>query len=153
MSWFISGYGNDTTLNTWSLFPELCTIPFMILTNCLSLSQIKYGAKSESLKFGTQSYYFLMLIFVILLIPCVIVGKDAEQRWVTRRHVSRHIISLLRLLCVSVGGLLYHRQQHRFTDKMNRYIEDIELNIRNDIRQGQSQNLQHPDVQTNMTAC
>ncbi|XP_030576205.1 plexin-C1 [Archocentrus centrarchus] len=69
---------------------------------------IKYGDISVSLDLGAEFQYLLMLIPVLLLIPCIVV----------------------------VVGFLYQRQQHRFTDKMNKFIEDMELNIRNDIRQG-----------------
>lgn len=41
--------------------------------------------------------------------------------------------------------IVYRRKQMTLTAKMNKYVEDMELDIRNDIRQGQSQILtMHP---------
>ncbi|KAL3976653.1 hairy and enhancer of split 2/6/7 [Sarotherodon galilaeus] len=70
---------------------------------------IKYGDKSVELENKDKSagYYFPMLILVLLLIPAIITVV-----------------------------LFYQRQQQRLADKMNKFVEDLELNIRNDIRQG-----------------
>ena len=35
--------------------------------------------------------------------------------------------------------IVYRRKQKTLTAKMNKYVEDMELDIRNDIRQGQPQ--------------
>ncbi|XP_005951496.2 plexin-C1 [Haplochromis burtoni] len=70
---------------------------------------IKYGDKSVTLENKDKSgvSYFPMLILVLLLIPAII-----------------------------TVALFYQRQQQRLADKMNKFVEDLELNIRNDIRQG-----------------
>ncbi|XP_047430734.1 plexin-C1 isoform X1 [Mugil cephalus] len=75
----------------------------------MKLTHIEY----LQVKYGSQtvqlfqpSYHWLL--FFLLLIPCVIVG----------------------------AVMIYRSKQKQLTDKMNRIMEDLELNIRNDIRQG-----------------
>ncbi|KAM6961556.1 plexin-C1 [Tautogolabrus adspersus] len=68
--------------------------------------EIKYGDKTINLK-STLHLYLLMLL-VLLLIPCIIVAVV----------------------------IIYRSKQKKFTEKMNRVMEDLELDIRNDIRQG-----------------
>ncbi|XP_061570692.1 plexin-C1 [Cololabis saira] len=48
------------------------------------------------------------------------------------------LLALLPILfiIVVVGIMFYRRQTKNFTSRMNRFMEDVELNVRNDIRQG-----------------
>ncbi|XP_030295681.1 plexin-C1 isoform X1 [Sparus aurata] len=68
---------------------------------------IVYGDKEVTLTRPSSVLYFLMLL-VLLLIPCIIV----------------------------LVIIVYRRKQMTLTAKMNKYVEDMELDIRNDIRQG-----------------
>ncbi|XP_060885192.1 plexin-C1 [Labrus mixtus] len=68
--------------------------------------EIQYGDNTISLK-STFHLYFLILL-VLLLIPCIIVAVV----------------------------IIFRSKQKKFTEKMNRVMEDLELDIRNDIRQG-----------------
>ncbi|KAK1906404.1 hypothetical protein KUDE01_008802, partial [Dissostichus eleginoides] len=68
---------------------------------------IKYGDRTVTLNARYSIHLYLMLL-VLLLIPCI---------------------------CV-VGVIIYRNQQKKLTVKMNRRMEDLELDIRNDIRQG-----------------
>ncbi|XP_056131829.1 plexin-C1 [Lampris incognitus] len=68
--------------------------------------KIHFGEETVVLRPPGDSH--LLLLIVILLIPCIIVA----------------------------GVFFYCRQQKKLTDQMNKRIEDLELDIRNDIRQG-----------------
>ncbi|KAM8909620.1 plexin-C1 [Spinachia spinachia] len=67
---------------------------------------IKYGDKMITLNITSSSYLYLLL--VILLIPCIVVAV----------------------------AIVYRSQRNKLTAKMNKRMEDLELDIRNDIRQG-----------------
>ncbi|XP_015248304.1 PREDICTED: plexin-C1-like [Cyprinodon variegatus] len=69
--------------------------------------EIKYGEKLVTLNKPSQ-VLLLLTCLMILLIPIVIV----------------------------VAFVIYKRQQKQLTVRMNRFMEDLELDIRNDIRQG-----------------
>ncbi|XP_034719215.1 plexin-C1 isoform X2 [Etheostoma cragini] len=69
--------------------------------------KIKYGDKTLTLKTRSSLHLYLMLL-VLLLIPCIIVAVVIVSR----------------------------SQQKKLTVKMNKRMEDLELDIRNDIRQG-----------------
>ncbi|XP_042366924.1 plexin-C1 isoform X2 [Plectropomus leopardus] len=67
---------------------------------------IKYG--NETVTLNVSSVSPLYALFVLMLIPVIIV----------------------------VVFIVYQRQQRKLTDRMNKRMEDLELDIRNDIRQG-----------------
>ncbi|XP_028256676.1 plexin-C1 isoform X2 [Parambassis ranga] len=67
---------------------------------------IKYGNTTKTLTLNVP--LVLPVLLVLLLIPCIIV----------------------------VVVIVYRRQQRKLTAHMNRVMEDLELDIRNDIRQG-----------------
>ncbi|XP_040886352.1 plexin-C1 isoform X2 [Toxotes jaculatrix] len=67
---------------------------------------IKYGDETVTLH-AKSSMLFLLMLFVLLPIACIIVVV-----------------------------IVYRSKQKKFTAKMNKLIGDLELNIRNDIRQG-----------------
>ncbi|XP_037317283.2 plexin-C1 [Pungitius pungitius] len=67
---------------------------------------INYGDKMVTLDVRSSSYLYLLLVF--LLLPCIIVAVV----------------------------IFYRSQQNKLTAKMNKRMEDLELDIRNDIRQG-----------------
>ncbi|XP_069556198.1 plexin-C1 [Brachyistius frenatus] len=69
--------------------------------------KIKYGDKTVTLK-PKSSSLFLLILLVLLLIPGIIF----------------------------VVLIVYRSKQKKLTAKMNRFVEDLELDIRNDIRQG-----------------
>ncbi|XP_051248725.1 plexin-C1 isoform X7 [Dicentrarchus labrax] len=69
---------------------------------------IKYGDKTVTLNPRSSVYMFFLMLLALLLIPCIIV----------------------------VVVIVYRSKQKKLTHKMNRLIEDLELDIRNDIRQG-----------------
>ncbi|XP_071358916.1 plexin-C1 isoform X2 [Trachinotus anak] len=69
--------------------------------------KINYGDQTITLQ-NNSSSSFLFMLLVLLLIPCI-------------------IITVI---------IVYRSKQKKLTAKMNRRIEDLELNIRNDIRQG-----------------
>ncbi|TDG96875.1 hypothetical protein EPR50_G00233140 [Perca flavescens] len=68
---------------------------------------IKYGDKTVTLNISSSFNLYLMLL-VLLLIPCIIVALV----------------------------IVYRSQQNTLTAKMNKRMEALELDIRNDIRQG-----------------
>ncbi|XP_033934707.1 plexin-C1 isoform X1 [Pseudochaenichthys georgianus] len=68
---------------------------------------IKYGDRTVTLN-ARYSINLYLILLVLLLIPCI---------------------------CVVVV-IIYRNQQKKLTAKMNRCMEDLELDIRNDIRQG-----------------
>ncbi|KAI4791238.1 hypothetical protein KUCAC02_034126, partial [Chaenocephalus aceratus] len=68
---------------------------------------IKYGDRTVTLN-ARYSIHMYLILLVLLLIPCI---------------------------CVVVV-IIYRNQQKKLTAKMNRCMEDLELDIRNDIRQG-----------------
>ncbi|XP_008296178.1 plexin-C1 [Stegastes partitus] len=68
---------------------------------------IKYGDKEVIRKPKSSALIFLMLI-VLLLIPCIIV----------------------------VVVIVYRSQQRKLNAKVNKFMHDLELDVRNDIRQG-----------------
>ncbi|XP_018558410.1 plexin-C1 isoform X1 [Lates calcarifer] len=67
---------------------------------------IKYGEKSVELQLKSSG--LLLILLVLLLIPFIII----------------------------MVVFVYRRKQNQLTAKMNRLMEDLELDIRNDIRQG-----------------
>ncbi|XP_037616408.1 plexin-C1 [Sebastes umbrosus] len=67
---------------------------------------IKYGDKTVQL--NIKSSLLLLILLALLLIPCIIVAVL----------------------------IIYRSQQKKLTDGMNKRMEDLELDIRNDIRQG-----------------
>uniref|UniRef100_A0A3P8U4N1 Plexin C1 n=1 Tax=Amphiprion percula TaxID=161767 RepID=A0A3P8U4N1_AMPPE len=67
---------------------------------------IKYGDQTVMLKATSSLLYFLLL--ALLVIPCIIV----------------------------VVVIIYRSQRRKLTAKMNKIMNDLELDIRNDIRQG-----------------
>ncbi|XP_044042985.1 plexin-C1 isoform X2 [Siniperca chuatsi] len=69
---------------------------------------IMYGDKTVTLDLGSLLYLFLLMLLVLLLIPFIIV----------------------------VVAIVYRSKQKQLTVKMNKLMEDLELDIRNDIRQG-----------------
>ncbi|XP_070784822.1 plexin-C1 [Enoplosus armatus] len=69
---------------------------------------IEYGDKTITLDLGSSLYLFFLMLPVLLLIPCIIV----------------------------VVVIVYRSKQKKLTAKMNKFMEDLELDIRNDIRQG-----------------
>ncbi|KAF3704949.1 Plexin-C1 Virus-encoded semaphorin protein receptor Precursor [Channa argus] len=69
--------------------------------------RIEYGEKTVTLQ-AKSPLLLLLLLVVLLLIPGIIV----------------------------VGVIFYRSQQKKLTAKMNRFMEDLELEIRKDIRQG-----------------
>ncbi|XP_072235193.1 plexin-C1 [Leuresthes tenuis] len=69
--------------------------------------KIKYGDKTVTLN-NPSSLLMLLMLIALLLIPCIIV----------------------------VVVIIYQRQQKKLTAQMNKIMEDLELDIRNDIRQG-----------------
>ncbi|XP_049422249.1 plexin-C1 isoform X24 [Epinephelus fuscoguttatus] len=68
---------------------------------------IKYGNKTVLLN-NKSSFHLYLILLVFLLIPCIIV----------------------------VVVIVYQSKQKKLTAKMNKRMEDLELDIRNDIRQG-----------------
>ncbi|KAF7658340.1 hypothetical protein LDENG_00013920 [Lucifuga dentata] len=68
---------------------------------------INCGGKTVRLIHST-SYLFLLILLVLLLIPCIIVAVV----------------------------IIYRNQQKKLTANMNKRLENLELDIRNDIRQG-----------------
>ncbi|XP_068573500.1 plexin-C1-like [Cebidichthys violaceus] len=69
---------------------------------------IKYGDETVTLNFRSPLHlYPLLSLFSLLLIPCIIVAVL----------------------------IIYRSQQKKLTAKMNRHLGDLELDIRNDIRQ------------------
>ncbi|XP_029350755.1 plexin-C1 [Echeneis naucrates] len=68
---------------------------------------IRYGDKTIPLNLGSPPLYIWMLL-ILLLIPFI-------------------IITVI---------ILYRSKQKKLTAEMNRFVEDLELDIRNDIRQG-----------------
>ncbi|XP_029317964.1 plexin-C1 [Cottoperca gobio] len=68
---------------------------------------IKYGDTTVTLNARSLLHLYLMLL-ILLLIPCIIVAVVIINR----------------------------NQQKKLTSKMNQHMEDLELDIRNDIRQG-----------------
>ncbi|XP_040002708.1 plexin-C1 isoform X4 [Xiphias gladius] len=68
---------------------------------------IKYGDETVIL-YLKSSLLFLLMLLVLLLIPCIII----------------------------MVAIIYRSKQKKFTAEMNRRMEDLEFNIRNDIRQG-----------------
>ncbi|XP_019751925.1 plexin-C1 isoform X1 [Hippocampus comes] len=68
--------------------------------------KVLYGDKTVMLQ--NTSHLFSLMLIVLLLIPCIIV----------------------------VVMMVYRRQQKQLTVKMNKLMENLELDIRNDIRQG-----------------
>nr|XP_046234682.1 plexin-C1 isoform X2 [Scatophagus argus] len=69
--------------------------------------KIIYGDKTVTLTLKSSSLFLLMLL-VLLLIPCII----------------------------GLVVIIYRRKQQQLTAQMNKRMEDLELDIRNDIRQG-----------------
>ncbi|KAM9334613.1 plexin-C1 [Symphorus nematophorus] len=69
--------------------------------------KIMYGDKTVILKLES-SLLFLLMLLVLLLIPFIII----------------------------LVVIIYRSKQNKLTAKMNRFMEDLELDIRNDIRQG-----------------
>ncbi|XP_070709669.1 plexin-C1 [Pempheris klunzingeri] len=69
---------------------------------------IKYGDQTVTLNLKASSYLFHLMLLVLLLIPCIIV----------------------------VFVIVYRSKQRKLAVKMNQLMEDLELDIRNDIRQG-----------------
>ncbi|XP_034019275.1 plexin-C1 [Thalassophryne amazonica] len=69
---------------------------------------IKYGDKTVRVDQQSSAQLFLVTIGALLLIPCIFI----------------------------VVFIIYRRKQKKFTAKMNKRMEDLELDIRNDIRQG-----------------
>ncbi|GLD48150.1 plexin-C1, partial [Lates japonicus] len=67
---------------------------------------IKYG--DEIVNLHLKSSGLLLILLVLLLIPCIII----------------------------MVAFVYRRKQNQLTAEMNRLMEDLELDIRNDIRQG-----------------
>lgn len=69
---------------------------------------IMYGDKTKELTKESSLYLYLLMLLAILLVPCIIV----------------------------VVVIVYRSKQKKLAAKMNKFMEDLELDIRNDIRQG-----------------
>ncbi|XP_023278776.1 plexin-C1-like [Seriola lalandi dorsalis] len=83
-----------------------CDIKSTTVTKFQQL-KIEYGNRTITLNLNSSSLFILTML-VLLLIPCIIVTVV----------------------------LVYRRQQKKLTARMNRRLEVLELDIRNDIRQG-----------------
>ncbi|XP_053200175.1 plexin-C1 [Scomber japonicus] len=70
--------------------------------------KITYGDRTITLDLKSSSYMYYLLVVVLLLIPCII----------------------------AFVVLFFRNKEKQLNVKMNKHIEDLELNIRNDIRQG-----------------
>ncbi|XP_067437502.1 plexin-C1 isoform X2 [Thunnus thynnus] len=86
----------------------ICVINSTLDNNFQKL-EITYGDKTVPLTLTkSTSHMFLPMLIVLLLIPCIIVAVV----------------------------IIYRSQQKKLTTKMNRRMENLEMDIRNDIRQG-----------------
>lgn len=107
---------------------------------CFSVfSQIRFGDRSVTLHLNS-SLQFLWLLLVLVPILCFTVGEFTLGRSTLESDLEA-AISLQRKKNQPCSGLsvlllIYRRKQQMLTDRMNRLMENLELDIRNDIRQG-----------------
>lgn len=100
-----------------------------------------FGQKTEMLRHNAPPWPRILL--VLLLIPCIIFGKCVKRKsrpgdTPPGRHAARLLLSLPLFVCIppSVGAVIYCNKQKKLTAQMNRRMEELEFDVRNDIRQG-----------------
>ncbi|PWA20031.1 hypothetical protein CCH79_00016058 [Gambusia affinis] len=93
-------------------------------TTDYGLLQVKYGYESITLNKSSSLFYVILL--VIFLIPITLASSNN-----TAGDFSLRVGSF-----ISVVFFVYRRQRQQFTVRMNKLMENLECDIRNDIRQG-----------------
>lgn len=113
--------------------PPTVTNQVFVSKRRVGFLQIQYGDETITLDAPSSSLVLLVLL-PLLLIPSIIVGEPPE---ILRALRSRDAPQTPASLFAAVA-IVYRRKQRKLTARMNRIMEDLELDIRNDIRQGGS---------------
>lgn len=98
-----------------------------------------YGNKVVFLTPKSLSSYSMLSLFFLAPIPLIVICTCASTGTLYGSEANRwpHCILTIHPLCPQVVVIFYRRKQKMLADQMDKRMEELELAIRKDIRQGQ----------------